>query len=145
MACRRASPEPLSQPRPRPPPHLLPSPRLPPQPPSLSPSSNSIERAAASIQHAAAFPLSLRSILYALHSALMLSRLRPLFPYLRRYWRSFAWGGLALIVYNAAKAMIPLLIGGATRDIQHNLSVTTVEHHAHRILAVAVVAAITLY
>ena len=75
----------------------------------------------------------------------MLSRLRPLFPYLRRYWRSFAWGGLALIVYNAAKAMIPLLIGGATRDIQHNLSVTTVEHHALRILAVAVVAAITLY
>ena len=75
----------------------------------------------------------------------MLSRLRPLFPYLRRYWRSFAWGGLALIVYNAAKAMIPLLIGGATRDIQHNLTVTTVEHHALRILAVAVVAAITLY
>ena len=75
----------------------------------------------------------------------MLSRLRPLFPYLRRYWRSFAWGGLALIVYNAAKAMIPLLIGGATRDIQHNLSVTTVEHHALRILVVAVVAAITLY
>ena len=75
----------------------------------------------------------------------MLSRLRPLFPYLFRYWRSFAFGGLALIVYNAAKAMIPLLIGGATRDIQHDLSVAKVEHHALRLLAVAVVAAITLY
>jgi len=75
----------------------------------------------------------------------MLSRLRPLFPYLFRYWRSFAWGGLALIVYNAAKAMIPLLIGGATRDIQGGLSVAKVEHHALRILAVSVVAAITLY
>ncbi|WP_254059672.1 ABC transporter ATP-binding protein [Granulicella sp. L46] len=75
----------------------------------------------------------------------MLSRLRPLFPYLRRYWRSFALGGLALIVYNAAKAMIPLLIGGATRDIQNGLSAAKVEHHAIRILAVAVVAAITLY
>ena len=75
----------------------------------------------------------------------MLSRLRPLFPYLFRYWRSFAWGGLALIVYNAAKAMIPLLIGGATRDIQQGLSAAKVEHHALRILAVAVVAAITLY
>jgi ATP-binding cassette, subfamily B, multidrug efflux pump len=75
----------------------------------------------------------------------MLSRLRPLFPYLFRYRRSFALGGLALIVYNAAKAMIPLLIGGATRDIQNGLSAAKVEHHALRILAVAVVAAITLY
>jgi ATP-binding cassette, subfamily B, multidrug efflux pump len=75
----------------------------------------------------------------------MLSRLRPLFPYLFRYWRSFALGGLALIVYNAAKAMIPLLIGGATRDIQNGLSAAKVEHHALRILAVAIVAAITLY
>jgi ATP-binding cassette subfamily B protein len=75
----------------------------------------------------------------------MLSRLRPLFPYLFRYRRSFALGGLALIVYNAAKAMIPLLIGGATRDIQGGLSVAKVEYHALRLLAVAVVAAITLY
>jgi ATP-binding cassette subfamily B protein len=75
----------------------------------------------------------------------MLSRLRPLFPYLRRYWRSFVFGGLALIVYNAAKAMIPLLIGGATTDIQHNLSAVKVEHHALRLFAVAIVAAIALY
>ncbi len=75
----------------------------------------------------------------------MLSRLRPLFPYLRRYRRSFILGGLALIVYNAAKAMFALLIGGATRDIQQNLSAAKVEHHALRLLAVAIVAAITLY
>jgi ATP-binding cassette subfamily B protein len=75
----------------------------------------------------------------------MLNRLKPLFPYLRRYWRSFALGGLALIVYNAAKAMIPLLIGGAASDIQHDLSAAKVEHHALRLLAVALVAAITLY
>ena len=75
----------------------------------------------------------------------MFPRLRPLFPYLRRYWRSFALGGLALIFYNAAKAMIPLLIGGAMNDIQYDLSAAKVEHHALRILAVAIVAAITLY
>ncbi len=75
----------------------------------------------------------------------MLSRLKPLFPYLLRYWKSFALGGLALIVYNAAKAMIPLLIGDATKDIQQSLSAAKVEQHALRILAVAVVAAITLY
>ena len=76
---------------------------------------------------------------------MLFTRIRPLFPYLRRYWRSFLFGGLALIVYNAAKAMIPLLIGGATTDIQHGLSATKVEHLALRLLAVAIVAAITLY
>ena len=75
----------------------------------------------------------------------MFSHLRPLFPYLRRYWRSFALGGLALIVYNAAKAMIPLLIGGAMNDIQHDLSAAKVEHHGLRLLGVAVIAAIALY
>ena len=75
----------------------------------------------------------------------MFPRLRPLFPYLRRYWRSFALGGLALIVYNGAKAMIPLLIGGAMNDIQHDLSAAKVEHHAVRLLAVAAVAAVALY
>jgi ATP-binding cassette subfamily B multidrug efflux pump len=75
----------------------------------------------------------------------MFTRLSPLFPYLRRYWRQFAWGGLALIVYNVAKAMIPLLIGGATADIQQGLSAAKIEHHAVRLLAVAAVAAVCLY
>jgi ATP-binding cassette subfamily B protein len=75
----------------------------------------------------------------------MFPRLRPLFPYLRRYWRRFALGGLALIVYNASKAMIPLLIGGAINDMQHNLSAAKVEHHAIRLLGVAIVAAVALY
>jgi len=75
----------------------------------------------------------------------MFSRLRPLFPYLRRYKRSFALGGLALIVYNAAKAMIPLFIGGAAYDIQHDLRASTVEYHAARLIGVAAIAAIALY
>jgi ATP-binding cassette subfamily B multidrug efflux pump len=75
----------------------------------------------------------------------MFTRIRPLFPYLRRYWRSFALGGLALIVYNASKAMIPLLIGGAINDMQHDLSAAKIESLALRLLAIAVVAAITLY
>ena len=75
----------------------------------------------------------------------MFSRLRPLFPYLRRYRRSFASGGLALIVYNAAKVMIPLIIGGAANDIKNGLSVAKVEHYAIRLVAAATVAAVTLY
>ncbi len=75
----------------------------------------------------------------------MLSRLRPLFPYLRRYWQSFAWGGLALIVYNASKAMIPLLIGGAMTDIQRDLSAARIDRLALELLAIAIVAAVALY
>ena len=75
----------------------------------------------------------------------MFPRIRPLFPYLRRYRRSFALGSLALIVYNVTKAMIPLLIGGAMNDIQHGLSAAKVERLAFRLLAVAIVAAIALY
>jgi len=75
----------------------------------------------------------------------MFSRLSPLFPYLRRYWKSYVWGGLALIIYNLSKVLVPLLIGDATSDIQHNLSRATLEHHALRLLAVAIVSAIFLY
>lgn len=75
----------------------------------------------------------------------MFSRLRPLFPYLRRYWRNLLAGGLALIVYNTSKAMIPLLIGGAMNDIQRNLSASRVEHAALRLVSIAGLAAIALY
>ena len=75
----------------------------------------------------------------------MFSRLRPLFPYLLRYWQRFAFGGLALIIYNITKAMIPLLIGGAMTDIQHDLSAAKIERLALRLLAVAIVAGVALY
>jgi ATP-binding cassette subfamily B protein len=75
----------------------------------------------------------------------MFTRLSPLFPYLRRYWRSFALGGLALVVYNCSKALVPLIIGGAIDDMQHGLTAAKVEHHALRLLAVAVVSAVCLY
>jgi ATP-binding cassette subfamily B multidrug efflux pump len=75
----------------------------------------------------------------------MFKRLSPLYPYLRRYWRSFAWGGLALIVYNVAKATVPLIIGNAIFDIQHDLSAAKIERDALILLAVALTAAICLY
>ena len=35
----------------------------------------------------------------------MFARLRPLVPYLKRYWKSLAWGGVAVILYNVIKVM----------------------------------------
>jgi ATP-binding cassette subfamily B multidrug efflux pump len=75
----------------------------------------------------------------------MLTRLRPLFPYLRRYWKSFVWGGLALIIYNSSKVMIPLVIGNAANDIQHNLSAQKLERDALLLFGIAIVAGICLY
>jgi ATP-binding cassette subfamily B multidrug efflux pump len=72
-------------------------------------------------------------------------RLSPLFPYLRRYWRSFFLGGLALILYNVCKAMIPLVIGHAITDMQHGLSATKIQHQALILLGLAAVAAVCLY
>jgi ATP-binding cassette subfamily B multidrug efflux pump len=75
----------------------------------------------------------------------MFQRLRPLFPYLKRYWRSYVLGGLSLIIYNVTKSYIPLIIGGAAADIQHGLSAAKVEHHGLRLLGVAAVSGIFLY
>ena len=75
----------------------------------------------------------------------MFKRLSPLYPYLRRYWRSFVLGGLALILYNICKAMIPLVIGGAITDMQHGLSATKIQHQALILLGLAAVAAVCLY
>ena len=75
----------------------------------------------------------------------MLTRLSPLFPYLRRYWRQFALGGLALLVYNCAKATIPLLVGTAVDDMRRNIHAAAVWQHALELLGVAIVSAICLY
>ena len=75
----------------------------------------------------------------------MFKRLSPLFPYLRRYWRSLALGLLTLIVYNCAKAMVPLVIGSAVDDMRHNLSVRTITQHSLLLLGVAAVSGTFLY
>ncbi|MBB5066856.1 ABC transporter ATP-binding protein [Granulicella mallensis] len=75
----------------------------------------------------------------------MFQRLSPLFPYLKRYWRNFALGGLSLILYNGAKAMVPLVVGSAIDDMRHGLSAAKVEHHSLLLLGIATVSGIFLY
>jgi ATP-binding cassette subfamily B protein len=41
----------------------------------------------------------------------MLARLRPLFPYMRRYRRDFVWGGLSIIGTNVVAILFPLVVG----------------------------------
>ncbi len=75
----------------------------------------------------------------------MLDKIRPLFPYLRRYWKSLAWGGVAVIAYNVFRVLLPLIVGHAIDDMGHGVTQAKIVHHALRLLLVAAFSAVFLY
>ena len=44
--------------------------------------------------------------------------LRPLLPYLKKYQRSYVWGGACVLLMNAAWVLVPPIIGRAIDDMQ---------------------------
>jgi ATP-binding cassette subfamily B multidrug efflux pump len=76
---------------------------------------------------------------------IMLDRLRPLAPYLKRYWKSLAWGGVAVVAYNVVRVLLPLIVGHAIDDMGHGVTQAKIVHHALRLLLVAALSAIFLY
>jgi ATP-binding cassette, subfamily B, multidrug efflux pump len=75
----------------------------------------------------------------------MLDKLRPLAPYLKRYWKSLAWGGVAIVLYNVIKVLLPVVIGHAIDDMQHGITESKLLYHALRLLLIAALSAIFLY
>ena len=75
----------------------------------------------------------------------MLDKLKPLTPYLRRYWKQLAWGGVATVLYNIIKVLIPGVIGHAVDDMRHGVTQQKILHHALLLLLIAVLSAIFLY
>lgn len=75
----------------------------------------------------------------------MLQRLSPLFPYLRRYWRSYVWGGLSLLIYNSGKVVLALIIGRSIDDMRLGLNAAKIEHYVLILIGIAVVSAVFLY
>jgi ATP-binding cassette subfamily B protein len=75
----------------------------------------------------------------------MLDRIRPLFPYLRRYWKNLAWGGVAVIAYNVVRVIFPLIVGHAIDDMNHGVTEAKIIHHSLRLLLVAALSAVFLY
>src|SRR5580704_2332346 len=75
----------------------------------------------------------------------MFDKLKPLVPYLRRYWKHLAWGGVAVILYNVLKVLIPVVIGHAIDDMQHGITESKIQHHALLLLLIAALSAIFLY
>ncbi|HEX7158696.1 MAG TPA: ABC transporter ATP-binding protein, partial [Edaphobacter sp.] len=75
----------------------------------------------------------------------MLGKLQPLAPYLKRYRKSLAWGGVADVAYNILKVLIPLVIGHAVDDMRHGITEQKVLLHAIRLLVIAALSGFFLY
>jgi ATP-binding cassette subfamily B multidrug efflux pump len=75
----------------------------------------------------------------------MLDRLRPLAPYLKRYWKSLAWGGVATVCYNGLRVVIPLIVGHALDDMKSGVTEHKILFHALRLFGVAALSACFLY
>lgn len=75
-----------------------------------------------------------------------MDRLKPLTPYLKRYWKHLAWGGISVIIYNVLKVLVPIVIGHAVDDMRHGtVTEQKILFHALRLLAVAGTSAVFLY
>src|ERR1700692_2569974 len=75
----------------------------------------------------------------------MFEKLKPLIPYLRRYWKHLAWGGVAVVLYNLIKTPHPVGVRHAIDDMQHGITETKVLYHSLRLLLIAALSAIFLY
>jgi ATP-binding cassette, subfamily B, multidrug efflux pump len=75
----------------------------------------------------------------------MLDRLRPLNPYLKRYWKNLAWGGVAVIFYNVIAVLLPQVVGHAIDDMRHGVTEQKIVFHSLRVLLIATLSAIFLY
>jgi ATP-binding cassette subfamily B multidrug efflux pump len=75
----------------------------------------------------------------------MLSRLRPLFPYMRRYWRGYLWGGVSVILSNGIWVLFPQVIRMASDDLNHGITKHKILFYAALLITVAIFKGIFLF
>ena len=76
----------------------------------------------------------------------MLSRLKPLFPYMRRYKRGYAWGAVSVVLNNAIWIFFPMIIGVATDDLlRHGVTSRKILVYAGMLLGIALAKALFLF
>src|ERR1700749_466534 len=75
----------------------------------------------------------------------MLPALRPLFPYLHRYRRDFAWGGLSTIASNAIWIFFPQIIRIAIDDLNQGVTQRKILQYAGMLVALAAAKGVFLF
>ncbi|TCK74088.1 ABC transporter ATP-binding protein [Acidipila rosea] len=75
----------------------------------------------------------------------MFSRLKPLYPYLHRYRRSFLWGGLAAVLTNVIWIFFPQIIRIAIDDLNHGVTRQKILYYAGLIVAVSAAKGVFLF
>jgi ATP-binding cassette subfamily B protein len=76
----------------------------------------------------------------------MLSRLKPLLPYMRRYKRDYAWGALATVLNNAIWIFFPMIIGVATDDlVQHGVTQRKIFYYGAILISIALAKGVFLF
>src|SRR5579875_2406500 len=75
----------------------------------------------------------------------MFANLRPLFPYMRRYWKGYLWGCLCTILANAIWVQFPRVIGLAIGDLTVRITYGKIFGYAALILGVTLVHGVLLF
>ncbi len=75
----------------------------------------------------------------------MFANLRPLFPYMRRYWKGYVWGCLCTVLANAIWVQFPRVIGLAVHDLNLGVTWGKIFSYAGLLLGVTIAHGILLF
>jgi ATP-binding cassette, subfamily B, multidrug efflux pump len=75
----------------------------------------------------------------------MFSNLKPLLPYMRRYWRGYLWGCLCTVAANAVWVQFPRVIGVAANDLSKGVTWSKIFAYAGLLMGVTIVHGILLF
>ncbi|MFP5229496.1 MAG: ABC transporter ATP-binding protein [Acidobacteriota bacterium] len=75
----------------------------------------------------------------------MFTKLKPLFPYMRRYWRGYLWGCLCTVLANAIWVQFPRVIGVAVDDLTIRVTWNKIFAYAGLLMAVTIAHGILLF
>jgi len=75
----------------------------------------------------------------------MFANLRPLLPYMRRYWKGYMWGCLCTVLANAIWVQFPRVIGLAVHDLNLGVTWGKIFSYAGLLLGVTVAHGILLF
>jgi ATP-binding cassette, subfamily B, multidrug efflux pump len=75
----------------------------------------------------------------------MFQRLKPLIPYMRRYRRSYVWGGIVTVLSNAVWILFPKVIGVAIDDLNHGVTRQKILYYASLLVAISLAKGVFLF